>query len=135
MLSNAQVEAVLSRNTDLRARVLEFNTLVATLGWDQVRTAPGFLEWDFTIPGAIPPEGIYVIDPQLGNVVVFPDAAGVLRYNVSNNVGSAHLVSPSGLPPLPSLPAITGVIALVAIAFIVFELAPIVMIATARRSA
>ena len=126
-LNAAQIDDVLSRNSDLRLRVLEFNVLLSVFTWSQL-IEKGFFTWTFDVPGFIPSDGVYVVDSVFGNVVVFPDANGVLRFNATANVGSAHLIGPSGLPNLPTLPSLTTVtvlLALVAVGFILFEVMPV----------
>lgn len=127
-LNEIQVESVFSRFPTLRARVIEFNLLVSVLTWDQVRTTPGFLEFDIDIPGAIPSDGVYVQDTVFGIVICFPDALGTLHFTGNNtSSSSAHQVGTSGvasLPGLPSLPnfnlvfVVLGLIALAIMAII-----------------
>lgn len=96
-----EVDAFLARNPSVGARVIEFNALVFAFGWDQIRTEPGFLEFDMTIPGAIPPDGIAVQDSVFARVVIFPDASGNLHFTAFAPAGVGHDVGATGLPPLP----------------------------------
>ena len=105
-LSSDEVETFLSRNPGVANRVLEFNTAVSLLGWDQVRTSPGWLEVDFTIPGMIPPDGIRVSDSVYGQVLIAPDAGGNLHFIAGSDLVAGKPVS--GATGLPSLPQITS---------------------------
>lgn len=125
-LTSDEVETFLNRQPGVANRVLEFNLLVSTLGWDQVVTSPGFLEVDFTIPGMIPPDGINVTDSQFGHVLIAPDAMGNLHFIAGTDLVAGHPVS--GATGLPSLPQITSTLLtglfVLGIGFVVLETRP-----------
>lgn len=106
-LSGSEVDTLLARNPSIAARVLEWNALISTLDWSQVQQAGGLFEFTFHIPGAIPANGICFTDSSYGDVIIFPDASGVLHFTINGGCASAERVGPSGLPPLPNFAMIT----------------------------
>ena len=112
-LTSSEVDALLSRNPSIAGRVLEWNTLVSTLEWSQVYEAGGLFTWTFSMPGAIPAEGIRFTDSDYGNVIIFPDASGVLHFIVGYTGDVGVPVSNTGLPALPNLGALVGLATLI----------------------
>src|SRR5581483_7724196 len=82
-MSSADVAGFLLRHPVIAARVAEFNTLVAISGYDGQKWQPaGVLEWDVTVHGWIPQQGLEIADSSLDYpyVTIFPDASGMLQF-------------------------------------------------------
>lgn len=105
-LTAPEVDSLLSRNPSIAARILEWNTLLSTLDWSQVHESDLFTV-TFGIPGAIPSNGICFTDSTYGDVIIFPDASGVLHFTINAGCSSAEPVGPTGLPALPNLSMLT----------------------------
>lgn len=116
-LTASEVDDLLNRNGTIKARVLEFEFLVTAFGWDDLYTRPGFLEFDVTVPGAIPPEGITFDDPVYGRVLIDPDPEGTLHFSAGVPPGAGQPVNPNALPNVvPDVNELLQTLALGAIA-------------------
>jgi hypothetical protein len=106
-LNNYEVNDFQVRNTDINALIKQFEYLVANYGYDQItgQTAYPALEWNSTLQ--IPPQGLIVADASYGNVLVAPDASGILHYDANVPAGVATQIQkpPYQSPPGGSLPS------------------------------
>jgi len=99
-LTDADIAAFLDRHPDVKRDVLIFETEVFFSGYS--RDDPSY---------QIPAAGISVPDSVFGNVLIFPDAGGALRYtgNVPADIGAQvnkpAYESPGGPTPLESIAA------------------------------
>jgi hypothetical protein len=88
-LSDHEVFDFLSQHQDIAAKVQQHEQLFLNEGhpftWDQtVIAAQGDTTYAVAVP--IPPRGLSVKDdPSYGDVIVFPDAAGVLHFISTDN--------------------------------------------------
>lgn len=84
-LNDYEIQDLIERNPAQRVKVTAHEALFGYYGWqnwDQVR---GDVD-QYGIPLPIPPRGITVrADAVYGDVVIFPDAHGVLRYSAIEN--------------------------------------------------
>lgn len=81
-LSNYEVESFLSRHTEIRRAVAEHEAEFGYNGWRQYDQILATQEEGW-LP--IPPRGLATADTSFGNVVVFPDAKGILHYVATDN--------------------------------------------------
>jgi hypothetical protein len=112
-LNASETDELLSRNPSISARVIEWNTLVSTLEWSQVYEAGGLFSWTFSMPGAIPSEGIRFEDSVYGRVIIFPDAHGTLHFIVGYSGDVGVPVGTTGLPQLPNIGSLVALATLV----------------------
>jgi hypothetical protein len=84
-LSNPEVFDFLSGHADIQKAVSDHEQMFLVDGhplqWDQILAAQGGMG-----PVPIPPRGLSVAnDPTYGNVIVFPDASGILHFMSTDN--------------------------------------------------
>lgn len=87
-LNDHEYVDMISRHDDVYKLVLAHESMFGFEGyrkWDQVLFSQGHDEYGDPLP--IPPRGITFYDQYYGNIVIFPDAAGVLRVITTDNTG------------------------------------------------
>lgn len=100
-LTASEIDDLLARQFGLYAKVLAHQKIVHDGNWHQGAQ----VEWNLPIPT----RGVAVLDDAYGQVVVFPDASGVLHYNAfvadastapgvqpASEIGKPQFDSPTG---------------------------------------
>jgi hypothetical protein len=101
-MTAAEISDLLGRNSEVSGRVTAFENIVDMTGYDQQpSTVLGpFVSAPLELP--IPSWGYAFRDAVYGNVVIFPDASGLLRYTCDLPAGLVEeiqqppFVSPTG---------------------------------------
>jgi hypothetical protein len=88
-LSDHEIVDLLNQHPDIDAVVLSHEQMFLVDGhpyqWDQTLIAAQG-DTTYAVPVPIPPRGLALQnDPTYGNVVIFPDAAGVLHFIATDN--------------------------------------------------
>lgn len=101
-LSDTEVWDLLHRHPEVASKVSAHEAYVQDFGWDQTELTKGGI-WGkpTTVILPIPVDGLTFKDDVYGNVVIFPDAQGVLRYDgnveqVPASIGEPFFQSPTG---------------------------------------
>lgn len=76
-LGTFQIFDLYDRRPEVKTLAAQHEAYVSRYGWNQIKA--GMLE----VP--VPPRGVWFHDEAYGNVVMFPDAAGVLRFTATDN--------------------------------------------------